>query len=99
MPNGRCRSRRLSTWRPRRRPIACRPTISSARTRRSRPSACRSSRVTDLAWPFFEERHRELAHELETWCAANLTGRYAEDLDSECRALVRELGAAGFLRL
>ena len=52
-----------------------------------------------LAWPFFEERHRELARELETWCGANLTGRYAEDLDGECRALVRELGAAGFLKL
>ena len=52
-----------------------------------------------LAWPFFEERHRELARELEAWCAANLTGRYAGDLDGECRALVRELGAAGFLKL
>src|SRR5207249_4789043 len=30
---------------------------------------------------------------------ANLGGRYAEDLDSECRTLVRELGAAGFLKL
>jgi acyl-CoA dehydrogenase len=55
--------------------------------------------VTDLAWPFFEERHRELARDLQDWCAANLTGRYAEDLDSECRALARELGAAGFLKL
>jgi acyl-CoA dehydrogenase len=52
-----------------------------------------------LAWPFFEERHRELARELEVWCAANLTGRYSGDLDRECRALVRELGAAGFLKL
>jgi len=55
--------------------------------------------VTDLSWPFFEERHRELARNLEDWCSDNLTGRYAEDLDSECRALVRELGAAGFLKL
>jgi acyl-CoA dehydrogenase len=52
-----------------------------------------------LSWPFFEARHRELADELRQWCADNLTGRYAEDLDSECRALVRELGAAGFLKL
>jgi acyl-CoA dehydrogenase len=52
-----------------------------------------------LAWPFFEPRHRELADALEQWCADNLVGRYSEDLDSECRALVRELGAAGFLKL
>jgi acyl-CoA dehydrogenase len=52
-----------------------------------------------LSWPFFEARHRELADDLRDWCADNLTGRYAEDLDSECRTLVRELGAAGFLKL
>jgi acyl-CoA dehydrogenase len=51
-----------------------------------------------LSWPFFEARHRELADDIQDWCADNLTGRYAEDLDSECKALVRELGAAGFLK-
>jgi acyl-CoA dehydrogenase len=55
--------------------------------------------VTDLSWPFFEERHRELARELEQWCTTNLANRYVEDLDSECRTLVRELGGAGFLKL
>jgi len=55
--------------------------------------------VTDLSWPFFEPRHRELADELQKWSMDNVTGRFAEDLDSECRALVRELGAAGFLKL
>ena len=52
-----------------------------------------------LAWPFFEPRHRELADQLQQWCADNLAGRYAEDVDTDCRALVRELGAAGFLKL
>jgi len=52
-----------------------------------------------LSWPFFETRHRELADQLQQWSADNLTGRYSEDLDDECRALVRELGAAGFLKL
>jgi acyl-CoA dehydrogenase len=52
-----------------------------------------------LAWPFFAERHRELARDIADWCADNVTGRFADDLDSECRALVRELGAAGFLKL
>ncbi|HEY6048973.1 MAG TPA: acyl-CoA dehydrogenase family protein [Sphingomicrobium sp.] len=55
--------------------------------------------MTDLSWPFFEPRHRELAVALEEWCADNLSDRYADDLDSECRSLVRELGAAGFLKL
>ena len=55
--------------------------------------------MTDLSWPFFEPKHRELADALQRWCAENLEGRYAEDLDSECRTLVRELGAAGFLKL
>ena len=52
-----------------------------------------------LAWPFFEPRHRELAVSLENWCADNCTDRYSDDLDSDCRMLVRELGAAGFLKL
>ena len=52
-----------------------------------------------LAWPFFEPKHRELADQLQSWCAVNCADRYADDLDSECRALVRELGAAGFLKL
>ena len=55
--------------------------------------------MTDLSWPFFEARHRELADRLQDWCADNLIGRYSEDVDSECRTLVRELGAAGFLKL
>jgi acyl-CoA dehydrogenase len=52
-----------------------------------------------LSWPFFEARHRELADELQGWCADNCTDRFADDLDSECRMLVRVLGAAGFLKL
>jgi acyl-CoA dehydrogenase len=52
-----------------------------------------------LAWPFFEPKHRELADNLERWCEDNLTNRFSDDLDSECRMLVRELGAAGFLKL
>ncbi|WP_155264328.1 acyl-CoA dehydrogenase family protein [Sphingomonas segetis] len=52
-----------------------------------------------LSWPFFEAKHRELSDELQSWCAENCSDRYADDLDSECRMLVRELGAAGFLKL
>jgi acyl-CoA dehydrogenase len=55
--------------------------------------------VTDLAWPCFETRHREFANELEGWCTDNLASRFSDDVDSECRTLVRELGAGGFLKL
>ena len=56
--------------------------------------------MTDhLDWPFFEARHRALAEELEIWCAANATGTHGDDIDAECRSLVRALGDAGFLKL
>ena len=50
-----------------------------------------------LAWPFFEDRHRELAASLETWCTANLPVGHA-DVDAACVALVRMLGKGGWLR-
>ncbi|MDE2383780.1 MAG: acyl-CoA dehydrogenase family protein [Alphaproteobacteria bacterium] len=49
-----------------------------------------------LQWPFFENRHRKLAAELESWCAANLPVDH-HDVDAACRMLVRKLGEAGFL--
>jgi len=52
-----------------------------------------------LAWPFFEPKHRELAGELETWCAENLAEITGCDLDDECRRLVKALGSAGLLKL
>jgi acyl-CoA dehydrogenase len=53
-----------------------------------------------LDWPFFEDRHRVLAHDLEAWCIAErLADRHSEDdIDGQCRALVRLLGAGGWLR-
>ncbi|MFP4275497.1 MAG: acyl-CoA dehydrogenase family protein [Paracoccaceae bacterium] len=50
-----------------------------------------------LDWPFFEPHHRELVEALEAWCAANLPADHS-DVDAACRALVADLGAAGFLR-
>ncbi|ADZ70285.1 acyl-CoA dehydrogenase family protein [Polymorphum gilvum] len=50
-----------------------------------------------LAWPFFDDRHRALAAELDAWCAANLPVDHT-DTDAACRDLVARLGAAGFLR-
>lgn len=51
-----------------------------------------------LDWPFFEDRHRQLAAELDAWAGANLHGSHGADVDAECRALVRQLGQAGWLR-
>ena len=56
--------------------------------------------MTDwLDWPFFEPRHRELAGRLEAWSADNIGDEHLLDVDAACRALVKELGKAGFLKL
>lgn len=52
-----------------------------------------------LAWPFFEERHRVVAAQLEEWCRATIHDAEAADPDYACRALVQELGRSGFLKL
>ena len=51
-----------------------------------------------LHWPFYDERHRALATSLDGWAREHVRDRHGEDVDAECRALVRELGAAGWLR-
>lgn len=50
-----------------------------------------------LGWPFFEDHHRELAEELDTWAATALPVDHG-DVDGACRRLVAALGEAGFLR-
>ena len=49
--------------------------------------------MTDwLDWPFFEQRHRELANDTGIWeCGPD------DDVDAACRTLVRNLGNAGLL--
>ncbi len=51
-----------------------------------------------LDWPFFEHRHGDLARTLDTWASAQLPHDHGPDVDAECKALVRQLGAAGWLR-
>ncbi len=55
---------------------------------------------TFLTWPFFDDRHREFAAGLQAWIegeAASLKGDEA-DADGTCKALVRKLGAAAWLK-
>jgi acyl-CoA dehydrogenase len=50
-----------------------------------------------LDWPFFEQRHRELALTLDAWAKRSVSQHHGHDVDAECRALVRALGADGWL--
>ena len=50
-----------------------------------------------LDWPFFDQRHRELAAALEAWCAVHLPVGHG-DVDAACRGLVAALGDGGWLR-
>jgi acyl-CoA dehydrogenase len=54
--------------------------------------------TTWLEWPFLEPHHRALARDLEGWCKAEIAHGHPEDVDAACRGLVRQLGAAGWLR-
>ena len=54
-----------------------------------------------LDWPFLEPQHRELALALERWAAENLddaSHARGQATDEACRALVKQLGDAGWLR-
>jgi acyl-CoA dehydrogenase len=56
---------------------------------------------TFLDWPFFEQRHRDLAHALDAW--AGRTVRHHEDqslaaVDDQTVELVRALGRDGWLK-
>lgn len=53
----------------------------------------------NTALPYFDDIHRQLAADLQQWCAANLTGdSHAANVDDTCRRLVKQLGAVGWLR-
>ncbi|MFM1980945.1 MAG: hypothetical protein RLZ68_2210, partial [Pseudomonadota bacterium] len=51
-----------------------------------------------LSWPFFAARHDALARTLDSWATAHISQTHGHDVDAECKALVRSLGAAGWLR-
>jgi acyl-CoA dehydrogenase len=51
-----------------------------------------------MDWPFFDERHRGLARELDAWVRKNIGAGHEKDVDAACRKLVRQLGEGGWLR-
>jgi acyl-CoA dehydrogenase len=54
---------------------------------------------TYLDWPFFEDAHRALERDVDAWAATRLShAGHGSDVDAVCRALVRDLGHAGWLK-
>lgn len=51
-----------------------------------------------LDWPFFDAHHRDFAQRLSAWADAILSGLPHDDVDEACRARVKALGEAGFLK-
>ncbi len=55
--------------------------------------------VRHYEWPFLEPAHVDLAAKIAAWIAAHVAEPHDDrDLDRACRAWVRALGDAGFLR-
>ncbi|HZN31573.1 MAG TPA: acyl-CoA dehydrogenase family protein, partial [Xanthobacteraceae bacterium] len=51
-----------------------------------------------LTWPFFDSGHRRFAEMLASWADATLPALPHDDVDAACRARVKALGQAGFLK-
>src|SRR5262245_41445686 len=51
-----------------------------------------------LAWPFFDDSHRVFAADLARFADATLPTLPHGDVDEACRARVKALGEAGFLK-
>jgi acyl-CoA dehydrogenase len=51
-----------------------------------------------LVLPFFDDGHRAFAEKISRWADATLPALPHDDLDAACRARVKALGEAGFLK-
>ena len=51
-----------------------------------------------LTWPFFDDGHRRFAQALARWADATLSALPHDDVDAACRARVKALAEAGFLK-
>jgi acyl-CoA dehydrogenase len=56
--------------------------------------------LAHLAWPFFNDVHRKLAADLAMWAAAEVAphDEHPADVDAACKAIVKQLGDADWLR-
>jgi len=51
-----------------------------------------------LDWPFFNPHHAQLARDLDQWASDHISQTHSHDVDAECKALVKSLGRAGWLK-
>ena len=51
-----------------------------------------------LDWPFFSPQHAQLARDLDQWASDHIAQTHSHDVDAECKALVKSLGQAGWLK-
>ena len=51
-----------------------------------------------LDWPFFNPHHAQLARDLDQWASDHIAQTHSHDVDAECKALVKSLGQAGWLK-
>ncbi len=51
-----------------------------------------------LDWPFFNPQHAQLAWDLDQWASDHIAQTHSHDVDAECKALVKSLGRAGWLK-
>jgi alkylation response protein AidB-like acyl-CoA dehydrogenase len=51
-----------------------------------------------LDWPFFKPQHAQLARDLDQWASEHISQTHSHDVDAECKALVKSLGRAGWLK-
>ena len=51
-----------------------------------------------LSWPFFDDGHRRFAQALARWADATPPALPHDDVDAACRARVKALADAGFLK-
>ncbi|MFZ6753277.1 acyl-CoA dehydrogenase family protein [Undibacterium sp. Dicai25W] len=50
-----------------------------------------------LDWPFFDQRHRDLQQQLDSWAAQHISDGHGHDVDQACIDLVKQLGEGGWL--
>jgi acyl-CoA dehydrogenase len=51
-----------------------------------------------MALPFFEDRHRILAGDMDRWAGANIPKAHHGDVGETCKGIAARLGAAGWLK-